>query len=138
MSVISVEKLRASLTEHFPQGAQYGELESVGDGEASMRLTVSEQHLRPGGTVSGPVMMGLADVAIFFALQTRTGIEPMAVTSNLNINFLSKPEADSDLLCHARMLKVGKRLAVGEAYLSCAEGADPVAHVTATYVRPST
>ncbi|WP_432698320.1 PaaI family thioesterase [Marinobacterium sp. YM272] len=136
MSVISVEALRASLGDHFPQGSQYGELESVADGEAVMRLTVSDQHLRPGGTVSGPVMMGLADVAIFFALQTRTGIETMAVTSSLNINFLSKPAADRDLLCHARMLKVGKRLAVGEAYLSCGDEADPVAHVTATYVRP--
>lgn len=136
MSVISVEELKASLAEHFPQGAQYGELDWVGDGEAGMRLTVSEQHLRPGGTVSGPVMMGLADVALFAALQTRIGVEPMAVTSNLNINFLSKPEADSDLMCHARMLKVGRRLAVGEAYLHCGDESDPVAHVTATYVRP--
>lgn len=136
MSVISVEALRASLAEHFPQGSQYGELESVGEGAATMRLAVSEQHLRPGGTVSGPVMMGLADVAMFAALQTRIGAEPMAVTSNLNINFLSKPAADADLLCHARMIKVGRRLAVGEAYLYCGGDEEPVAHVTASYALP--
>jgi acyl-coenzyme A thioesterase PaaI-like protein len=82
-------------------------------------------------------MMGLADVALFAALQTRIGAEPMAVTSNLNINFLSKPKADTDLVCHARMLKVGRRLGVGEASLHCGDDPDPVAHVTATYVIPS-
>ncbi len=137
MSVITLEALKASLDEHFPQGSQYGELESIDAGEAVMRLRVAEQHLRPGGTVSGPVMMGLADVAMFAALQTCIGAEPMAVTSNLNINFLSRPAADADMLAYARMLKVGRRLAVGETYLHCGNDPEPVAHVTATYALPA-
>ncbi len=136
MPVLSLEQLNAFLDEHFPQGDQYGLLEEVGPGSARMRLTVSEQHLRPGGTVSGPVMMGLADVAVYAALLTKIGGVPLAVTSNLNISFLRKPEADADLVAEARMLKVGRSLGVGEVFLYSGNGTEPVAQATITYAIP--
>jgi uncharacterized protein (TIGR00369 family) len=141
MPVLDLQQLNQFLAEHFPQGDQYGLLESVGRGSAVMRLAVSEQHLRPGGSVSGPAMMALADVAVYAALLTRIGPVALAVTSNLNINFLRKPLADADLIADARMLKVGRMLAVGEVYLysgkaAAAEASDPVAHATLTYAIP--
>ncbi|NVK44460.1 MAG: PaaI family thioesterase [Oceanospirillaceae bacterium] len=136
MQVLSLEQLSAFLAEHFPQGDQYGALEEVGAGRARMRLSVSEQHLRPGGTVSGPVMMALADVAVYAALLTRIGAVPLAVTSNLNISFLRKPQADADLVAEAQMLKVGRMLGVGEVSLYSGSLAEPVAHATITYAIP--
>ncbi|GGO81324.1 thioesterase [Marinobacterium nitratireducens] len=136
MPVLSLEQLNSFLSEHFPQGDQYGVLEEVGPGSARMRLSVSDQHLRPGGTVSGPVMMGLADVAVYAALLTRIGAVPLAVTSNLNISFLRKPKACADLVAEARMLKVGRSLGVGEVYVYSGDGAEPVAQATITYAIP--
>ncbi|WP_288992915.1 PaaI family thioesterase, partial [uncultured Marinobacter sp.] len=89
--VVTFEELQSFLTEQFPQGARYGSLEKLGDGWAEMKLEVEEEHLRPGGTVAGPAMMGLADVALYAALLGKIGLLPLAVTSNLTINFLRKP-----------------------------------------------
>lgn len=134
--VISLAELKAFLTEHFPQGDQYGVLEDLGDGHAIMRLPVSEQHLRPGGTVSGPAMMALADVAMYAALLSQIGPVPLAVTTNLNINFLRKPAAGVDLIARAEMLKVGKRLGIGEVYIMSEGSKKYVAHATMTYAIP--
>ncbi len=132
----SLHELQAFLTEHFPQGSRYGTLEQSGDGWAEMRLTVGDEHLRPGGTVSGPALMALADVAIYAALLSRIGLVPLAVTTNLNINFLRKPVPDRDVIARAKMLKVGRSLGVGEVFL-CSEGEDDaVAHAVITYSIP--
>jgi len=88
---ITFEELDRFLQDQFPQGAAYGSLRKLGDGWAEMSLDVDDGHLRPGGTVSGPVMMGLADVTLYAALLSRIGLVPLAVTTNLNINFLRKP-----------------------------------------------
>lgn len=133
---MTFEEMKAFLSEQFPQGDQYGELLELGDATATMRLPVDDQHLRPGGTVSGPAMMGLADVAIYAALLSRIGPVPLAVTTNLNINFLRKPSADMDIIAKAQMLKVGKRLGVGEVYILSDGDEDPVAHATMTYSIP--
>ncbi|WP_027856434.1 PaaI family thioesterase [Marinobacterium jannaschii] len=133
---MDLKTLNKFLQEHFPQGDQYGVLESVEDGSAEMRLPVDDQHLRPGGTVSGPAMMGLADVAMYAALLTRIGPVALAVTTSLNINFLRKPSPEADLIATARLLKCGKRLAVGEVYLSSAGEEEIVAHATLTYSIP--
>ncbi len=134
--VMSFIEMRDFLAEQFPQGDQYGVLEALGDGWAEMRLPVDDQHLRPGGTVSGPAMMALADVAMYAALLSKIGPVPLAVTINLNINFLRRPKADVDIVARAETLKVGKRLGVGEVYI-CSRGEDdPVAHVTLTYSIP--
>lgn len=136
MQVMSLDDMQSFLQDHFPQGDQYGQVEELGDGWAVMRLAVGDDHLRPGGTVSGPTMMGLADVALYAALLSRIGPVALAVTINLNINFLRKPRPDADLLARAEMLKVGKRLGVGEVYVRSAGEEDPVAHATITYSIP--
>lgn len=138
MQVMDLEALQLFLRDHFPQGEQYGQLDAVGDGWADMRLSVGDDHLRPGGTVSGPTMMGLADVALYAALLSRIGPVALAVTINLNINFLRKPRPDADLVARAKMLKVGKRLGVGEVYVHSEGDEDPVAHATITYSIPET
>ena len=92
--------------------------------------------LRPGGTVSGPTLMALADCAMYVVLLSAIGPVGLAVTTNLGINFLSKAPAGHDVIAEARLMKLGKRLAVGEVTLFSAAGADPVAHVTATYSIP--
>ena len=102
-----------------------------------MRRAYHADFLRPGGTISGPTMMELADFAMYVAVFSAVGAQPLAVTTNLNINFLRKP-AQADLLAEAKLLKVGKRLAVG-AVAIYSEGSDePVAHVTSTYSIPNT
>ncbi len=128
--------MEAFLLEHFPQGQAYGHVEEVGFRTARMRLPVDEQHLRPGGTVSGPVMMGLADVAVYVAVLGQIGPVPLAVTTSLNINFLHKPASGRDIIAEAKLLKLGKRLAVGEVGLFSEGNPEPVAHVTCTYSIP--
>ena len=98
-------------------------------------LEADAGSLRPGGTISGPTMMELADFAMYVAVFSAIGPQPLAVTTNLTINFLRKP-ARADLIAAAKLMKVGKRLAVGEVTIY-SEGSDgPVAHVTATYSIP--
>jgi uncharacterized protein (TIGR00369 family) len=131
-----MEQLQAFLDEQFPQGAAFGTLCELGDGSAKMMLDVDETHLRPGGTVSGPVMMGLADVTLYAALLSKIGLVPLAVTTNLNINFLRKPVAHQSIWARATMLKVGKTMAVGEVLIYSRGAEEPVAHSTMTYSIP--
>ena len=93
--------------------------------------------LRPGGTISGPTLMALADCAMYVVLLSAIGPVALAVTTNLNINFLRKGVAGHDVIAEARLLKLGKRLAVGEVTLLSASSPDPIAHVTATYSIPN-
>jgi uncharacterized protein (TIGR00369 family) len=128
-------ELAAFLDEVMPQ--QRGRLlvESVAPMQARMRMPIDNSHLRPGGTVSGPSMFTLADCAFYAATLAMIGREALTVTTSLNINFLRKPEP-RDLIAEARILKLGKLLAVGEATL-WSEGDDrPVAHATMTYAIP--
>lgn len=111
-------------------------LESVTGEGVRMRAVYSEDFLRPGGTVSGPVMMTLADAAMYALVLSRIGPVELAVTTNLSINFLRKPKP-ADLIADARMLKLGKRLAIGEVSLYSEGDERIVAHTTATYSIPS-
>ncbi|WP_417515268.1 PaaI family thioesterase [Marinobacter sp.] len=133
---MTLEELDKFLHEQFPQGAAYGTLRKLGDGWAEMSLDVDDGHLRPGGTVSGPVMMGLADVTVYAALLSRIGPVPLAVTTNLNINFLRKPAAHTPIWARATMLKVGRTMGVGEVFVYSEGGEEPVAHSTMTYSIP--
>ena len=110
-------------------------IEAVGAKSARARFRVGKQHLRPGDTVSGPTLMTLADVAMYAALLGEIGLVPLAVTTNLNINFLRKP-AHGDIVGDARLLKVGKRLAVGEVTLFSHCDPTPVPPVTSTHSLP--
>ena len=108
------------------------------DGETCLvRQRYSDRMLRPGGTVSGPTLMALADCAMYVVLLSAIGPVGLAVTTNLNINFLRKGLAGQDVLAAAKILKLGKRLAVGEVTLLSGNSPDPIAHVTATYSIPT-
>ena len=131
------DEVEAFILREFPQ-IQLGRrfiLEAVGPMTARMRLVADERHLRPGGTISGPTMFTLADVPLYVAILAQIGPVALAVTTNLNINFLSKPPP-GDLLCDCKLLKLGKRLAVGEVFLHAPGVDDPVAHATGTYSIP--
>ena len=137
-SVMSVEEIDKLLSAEFPQAFYPGcglSVEKVAYGDVRVRRAYHEEHLRPGGTISGPTMMELADFAMYVAVFSAVGPQPLAVTTNLNINFLRKPAA-ADLIAEARLMKVGKRLAVGEVTIYSDGQADPVAHVTSTYSIP--
>lgn len=131
---MNCDQLNAFLAREFPQSPC--RVEAVGVHSATVRHRVGPAQLRPGGTVSGPVLMTTADVALYAALLGSIGEVPLAVTTNLNINFMRKPSADHDILGECRLLKVGRTLAVGEVWLY-SEGIDePVAHATGTYAIP--
>jgi uncharacterized protein (TIGR00369 family) len=102
---------------------------------ARVRQSYSAQFLRPGGTISGPTMMALADFTMYVAVLATVGTVPLAVTTNLNINFLRRP-ADRDLVAACRLLKVGKSLVVGEVIIHSDGSSVPVAHATSTYSIP--
>lgn len=132
--MVTKEALAAFLAAEFPQNK--ATLEALGQDGATVRHRVGVDALRPGGTVSGPVMMALADVALYAAILGRIGIVPQAVTTSLTINFLRKPSADADILGVCKLLKVGRTLAIGEVTIYSEGSPDPVAHAVGTYAIP--
>src|SRR5436305_12952318 len=138
---MSVAELEEFLRREFPQAFGVGTSLKIerADGESCLlRQRFSERMLRPGGTVSGPTLMALADCAMYVVLLSAIGPVGLAVTTNLTINFLRKGAPGHDVLAAARILKLGKRLAVGEVSLMSGTSPDPIAHVTATYSIPNT
>jgi uncharacterized protein (TIGR00369 family) len=137
---MTTDQLQAYLVGEFPQAFGPGQahrIEAAGEGAALVRLEAAEQHLRPGGTVSGPALMGLADIAAYAAILAAIGEVPLAVTTNFSINFLRKPTPGA-ILAEARLLKLGKSLAVCEVDLR-SEGDDELcAHAVTTYSIPNT
>ncbi|MHB1138785.1 MAG: PaaI family thioesterase [Microthrixaceae bacterium] len=112
-------------------------IERVGTTGIRVRQPTSSANSRPGGTVSGPTLMSLADGVAYMVLLSRIGPAALAVTSNLNINFLRRPRL-VDLVADATILKLGRSLAVTEVSLYSDSGGerdllDPVAHATITY-----
>ena len=110
-------------------------IEEVGDRRARVRTRVGTQGLRPGGIVSGPVLMSLADGAVWAAIIGVVGDAAMAVTVSLTIHFL-RPAPPGDVVAEAQLHKVGRRLATGDVLLYADGQADPVAHATVTYALP--
>jgi uncharacterized protein (TIGR00369 family) len=129
------ERLRAEFPEAAHTIGDY-EIEEVWHGGCRLRLRYDERALRPGGTLVGAVKMSLGDFAMYVAVLSAIGWVPLAVTTNLTINFLKKPAA-RDLLAQARLIKLGKRLAVGEIAIHSDGDGDIVAHVTSTYSIPA-
>ncbi|MBM3528752.1 MAG: PaaI family thioesterase [Alphaproteobacteria bacterium] len=136
---MDVEALERFLAKEFPQvfHAQSGlVIEEAWHGGARVRQLYRPDFVRPGGTISGPTMMALADFAMYVGVLAAIGPVPLAVTTNLNINFLRKP-GTKDLIARCRLLKLGKRLAVGEVTIHSDGQDEPVAHVTSTYSIPA-
>ena len=126
MSIVSKMEMEAFFSKEFPQASFV--IESFDEGSVTIRRKVDEGDLRPGGTVSGPTMMGLADCAIYAAILREIGLVALAVTTSLNINFLRKPVADKDILGVCKLLKLGKTLAIGEVTIY-SEGDDRPLHI---------
>ena len=129
-------QLMTFMREVFYQVADEFEVEHVADNEITVRLLVTEKHLRPGGTVSGPSMFALADVCAYLGILAMIGPKALAVTTNCSIDFMRKPTANTDLIAKGRLLKLGKQLAVSDV-LVYSEGLDkPVARASLTYAIP--
>src|SRR5260370_11879021 len=136
---MTVADLERFLHVEFPQGVSAGDISiASADGTSCLlRQRYSDQMLRPGGTISGPTLMALADCAMYGVLLSAIGPVGLAVTTNLSINFLRKGQPGQDVLAAARLLKLGKRLAVGEINLLSGTSPDPIAHAISTYSIPN-
>ena len=133
---ITAAAFSALLRRDLPMMADWGlKIQAIGVGSARLRLPADRKFLRPGNTVSGPVLMGLADVALYAALLGAIGHVPLAVTSNLTINFLRKP-GHGAVRAEAKILKLGRRIAVGEVGLYPGDEPEMAAHVIASYAIP--
>ncbi|SIT75920.1 PaaI family thioesterase [Pontibaca methylaminivorans] len=136
MLVLERDELAAYLDEVFPQVRDDFRIERLSPGEITLRLLTDERHLRPGGTVSGPVMFALADVAVYALVLAMIGRQALAVTTNCSIDFMRKPAAGRDLLAGAKLLKLGRTLAVGDVLIRSEGNEAPVARATLTYSIP--
>lgn len=133
---MSAAEIAEFLREVFPQIGNDFTIEALSDMQARVRMNVGEQHLRPGGTVSGPSLFALADVSVYIALLGMIGPKTLSVTTNCSIDFMRKPAACTDLIAECRVLKLGRVLAVSDV-LICSEGeAAPVARASLTYSIP--
>jgi uncharacterized protein (TIGR00369 family) len=133
---VPAEDMAAFLDEVFPQVKGMFGIDRLDEDLLVMRLHAGDQHLRPGGTVSGPAMFSLADVAAYVATMSRIGKEALAVTTSCSIDFMRKPAAGADVLAHARVLKLGKALSVTDVLLFSEGQPEPVARATLTYSLP--
>ena len=136
--IMTRDELTSFLDREFPQmhaGGRSYFVDEVGPLSTRMRMDYHERHLRPGGTISGPAMMALADLALYAAILAHIGPVALAVTTSLNFNFLRKPEPRA-LIADCRLLKLGKRLAVGEVSIFSEGIPEVVCHATGTYSIP--
>jgi uncharacterized protein (TIGR00369 family) len=137
-AAMTAEELEARLVEAFPEAfgaADRVRIEALWHAGCRVRQPFQANFLRPGGTISGPTMMALADVTIYITVLGTIGWVPLAVTTQLSINFLRKPDP-GDLIAEGRLLKLGKRLAVGEVAIRSPGSDALVAHATGTYSIP--
>ena len=136
--MLDAQELERRLSAEFPETFNTTSglaIEQVWHGGCRVRLGFTANTLRPGGTISGPTMMMLADVTMYVAVLSAIGWEPLAVTTNLNINFLRKPAAGA-LIAEAKLIKLGKQLAVGDVAIRSEGQEEMVAHATSTYAIP--
>lgn len=124
------------LRRDFTEVADDFSVEEVTDEGVRVRLRVGPQHLRPGGTVSGPSIFALADLGVYLAVLSRIGPVALAVTTNSSLDFLRKPAADRDLIAACRLLKLGRVLAVGDVLIWSEGDPAPVARAAMTYSIP--
>lgn len=134
--IMTANELNDFLDQVFEQVADDFHVDAVGADTITMRLLTSDKHLRPGGTISGPSMFGLADVAAYVVTLAHIGPQALAVTTNCSIDFMRKPEAGVPLIAVARLLKLGKQLSVTDVLLYSEGKEAPVARASLTYAIP--
>lgn len=134
--VVNAEEMTAFLSKVFPQVEGMFSIDRLDETALVMRLHASEQHLRPGGTVSGPAMFALADVGAYVITMSRIGRQALAVTTSCAIDFMRKPAAGADVLGEFRLLKLGRTLSVVDCLLFSEGQAEPVARASLTYSIP--
>ncbi len=133
---LNKKELTEYLEQVFPQVHKDFVVEDLTEASIRMRLIVEDRHLRPGGTVSGPSMFGLADVSVYAMILARKGRQSLAVTTSSSMDFLRKPDGRADMIAECKLLKLGRTLAVGDV-LMYSEGSDnPVARASLTYSIP--
>jgi uncharacterized protein (TIGR00369 family) len=131
---MDVDELQVFLDGAFPNVLPYT-VEEVTDSGVRMRLSIDESNVRPGGTVSGPSLMALADCAAWLAIVGQIGPVALSVTTSLHIDFLRKPEL-VDVVAVGTILKLGSRLGVVEVALYTVAGDALVAKAQVTYSIP--
>ena len=138
-SKVSLEEINAFFEKAFDGDERRTEIIELEDGFAKVRLNYSDKFLRPGGVISGPTQMSMADTAMYAAIFTRLGITPMAVTSSLNMSFLRPCKAE-DVIASCQLMKLGRKLAVGDVSIgsiSQMEVGKPASHAIVTYAIPN-
>ncbi len=135
MPKMTPDEIKTFMKKVFPQARMPAEFDELRDGFVRIRIGVTDRHLRPGDTISGPTLMAIADTAMYYLVLGMIGPVALALTTNLNINFLRAPKL-GDIIAEAEMLKLGKRLAVGQVTIYSDGSDEPVAHATVTYSIP--
>jgi uncharacterized protein (TIGR00369 family) len=133
---LSATEVTEFLSQVFPQVNNDFTIEALEEMRSTVRLNVGDRHLRPGGTVSGPAIFALADVAFYITLLGMIGREALTVTTNCAIDFMRKPAANADLIAESRVLKLGRSLAVGDVLIFSDGMTEPVARASLTYAIP--
>jgi uncharacterized protein (TIGR00369 family) len=135
-TAISIAELEALIREGVPLVGSFGvTVETLEPGFARLRMPYRDDFVRPGGTITGPALFGLADVALYSAVLSMIGRVELAVTTSMTINFLRRPKP-GPVIAEARILKLGKRLAYGDILIFPEGGSEPVAHASGTYSVP--
>lgn len=133
--LLSLEEIRQLIADRFPEASVFTEITELGPGFMALRLPFRNEFLRPGGTISGPVLMMLADTGAYYLILAHLGPVLLAVTTSLNINFIRKPSAEA-VLAELRLLKLGKQLAVVDVHIKNEASGLLVAQATVTYSIP--
>jgi uncharacterized protein (TIGR00369 family) len=133
---MTIPELTGFMAAEFPQVADDFVIDALAPHHITLRLRVGDKHLRPGGTVSGPSMFALADVAVYLAVLAMIGPQGLAVTTNVSLDFMRKPAAGADLIAECRLLKLGRVLAVGDVLIYSEGKEAPVARASMTYSIP--
>ncbi|MEP1538370.1 MAG: PaaI family thioesterase [Paracoccaceae bacterium] len=135
-NLMDKDALNAFLPRVFEQVADEYYVEACEGDTVTLRLRVGPEHLRPGGTISGPAMFGLADVTAYLVTLAKIGPRALAVTTNCSIDFMRKPVGGRDLLANGRLLKLGRQLSISDVLLYSEGDERPVARASLTYSIP--
>jgi len=134
--LMNANKIGKFMREHFARWDRMGvTVEEAAFRRVKLKMSIGERQLRAGGTVAGPAMFALADTAMYIAVLASVGPKAQAVTTNMSINFLKRPPM-RDLTAECQLLKLGRRLAVGDVIIHSDDVDEPVAHATGTYAIP--